>query len=479
MQIKKLAVAAGAVGALALSLVTAVPASADYAPSAGDAVGVGSDTVQNIGDFVADGDHLGDAGYNGGASVNKVVNYDATSDLNVRLAYGTVGNTSTNCTPGTGTVKGTGNQSATHADTLCQLNPTIVLRSGLRPVQRPNGSGSGANALRKDIDGGLKNIDYSRASSLQGSKFVAGTVAKITVASDPFAMLSATVTNMPAASLTITQLKNIYQANTTGLNGFGTTGCPTWGDVGVTGAAATQTIYAIYPQTGSGTYAFFSSATTGIGITTLGNCAHGAEENDPEAIDAAGAQAVNAIEPISGARLNLFLGKDGNGAPNAGTVSFPYFVDPSCVYGDATVGAAGTAGACGTGTATATNFPTPVAQAPNVTYYNTTTTGYNTTRPLYMYFRLAQVNNTIDAFQPGVAQNLIRTLFANPCSGTAFNGQNLNTNTAGCTTVASPTGTGTITYGPGGAPFYASAAGQALISASGAKPTYIYDATGA
>ena len=48
-----------------------------------------------------------------------------------------------------------------------------------------------------------------------------------------------------------------------------------------------------------------------------------------------------------------------------------------------------------------------------------------------------------------------------------------------CTTEASPTGTGTITYGPGGAPYYASSAGQALISASGAKPTYIYDATGA
>ena len=56
MQIKKLAVAAVASGALALSLVSAAPASADYAPSTADVVGVGSDTVQYAIDFMADGD---------------------------------------------------------------------------------------------------------------------------------------------------------------------------------------------------------------------------------------------------------------------------------------------------------------------------------------------------------------------------------------------------------------------------------------
>ena len=261
MHFKKLAVAAASAGVITLSLISAVPASADYAPGAGDAVGVGSDTVQNIGDFVADGDHLADPGYNALGGLNRVVNFDATADLNVRLAYGSVGNSSLNCTPGTGTKKGTGNQNGVHLDTLCQLNPTIVLRAGLRPIQRPNGSGSGASALRKDIDGGLKNIDYSRASSLQGTKFAAGTVSKITVANDPFYMISSTTTNMPAAGLTAVQIKGIYEANTTGANAFGGTGCAKWTDVGGSSASL---IKAIYPQTGSGTYAFFKSS---IGFT--------------------------------------------------------------------------------------------------------------------------------------------------------------------------------------------------------------------
>jgi len=499
MHIKKLAVAAGAAGAIALSLVTAVPASADYTPGAGDAVGVGSDTVQNIGDFVADGSHLGDPGFNALNQVNKVVNFDATADLNVRLAYGSVGSKlnpdgSATCTPGTGTIKGTGNQNATHADTICQLNPTIVLRRGLRPIQRPNGSGAGASALRKDIDAGTKNIDYSRASSTQGGKFTAGMVAKITVATEDFAMLSSSTSpNMPVGGLSLDEIKKIYSASPgAGLNGFTdpvsglpATGCVTWNELPGNAAGSTALIKPIYPQVASGTYAFFQSK---IGFSALGGCTQGAEENDPEAIDAS-LDPTNAIEPISGARLNLFLGRLGTtGASNNGATPFPYFVDPSCVYGDATVGTGGTANACGTGVASLVNFPTPVAQAPNVTFYNTpglSTRGITTwieSRPLFIYFRKAEVDNITKKFEPGISKNMIRTLFANPCSGKAFGNINLDDPLVAavqCTTEASPTGTGTITYGPGGAPYYASSAGQALISASGAKPTYIYDATGA
>ena len=61
---KKLAVAAGAVGGLLLAVLPLQSASADYAPGSGDAVGVGSDTVQYAIDFLADGDYVSDAGYN-------------------------------------------------------------------------------------------------------------------------------------------------------------------------------------------------------------------------------------------------------------------------------------------------------------------------------------------------------------------------------------------------------------------------------
>ena len=90
MQIKKLAVVAGTVGALALTLLTAAPASADYAPGPDDVVGVGSDTVQYAIDFLADGDYTGSTGYNLGQR-NRIINFDATPDANARLAYGAGG----------------------------------------------------------------------------------------------------------------------------------------------------------------------------------------------------------------------------------------------------------------------------------------------------------------------------------------------------------------------------------------------------
>ena len=313
MQIKKLAVAAAAVGALGASLLVASPASADYAPGAGDAVGVGSDTLQYIGDFVADGNHLGAIGYNAGGGLSKLVSFDATADINARLAYSTGGNTTTTCAPGAGTSLGTGNANQNHADTVCQLNPTIVLRAGLKPVLRPNGSGAGANALKWDMVAGLKNIDYARSSSLQGGKFTALGLAasRITVGTEQFGMLTSSTTN--AVPLTAAQIKAVYEANTTGSNGLGGTGCVKWSDVG---GVSTAAIVPLYPQKSSGTYAFFSAASTGVNLASTGSCSKAVEENDPQAIDDSGDPA-NAIEPISGARLNLYLGLKGTGTPAA------------------------------------------------------------------------------------------------------------------------------------------------------------------
>src|SRR5450631_4285308 len=107
-------------GALTLGIFAPTMAHADLAPAAGDVVGVGSDTVQYIGDFGADGDYLGDSGYNAAGNVNRLVSFDATPDANARAGYL---NGSTNTT-------------------LAPLNPTIVLRAGATPIQRPNGSGA-------------------------------------------------------------------------------------------------------------------------------------------------------------------------------------------------------------------------------------------------------------------------------------------------------------------------------------------------
>src|SRR5215469_12240440 len=117
-----LAAACTMLGALALSAGGAVPAQAvraDYQPNANDIVGVGSDTLQFIVDFGADGDPSGDTGYNSAGNLYKLVSLDATADSNARFAYL---NNSTN-------------------SSLKPLNPTGVIRAQTFPIQRPNGSG--------------------------------------------------------------------------------------------------------------------------------------------------------------------------------------------------------------------------------------------------------------------------------------------------------------------------------------------------
>ena len=112
-------------GALALSVGVALPAQADYAPGPNDIVGVGSDTLQYLMDFVDDGDPEGDAGFNSAGGSYKVISMDATADSNARAAY--LNNSSDS--------------------NLLPLDPTDVLRAGTYPIQRINGSGAGINAL--------------------------------------------------------------------------------------------------------------------------------------------------------------------------------------------------------------------------------------------------------------------------------------------------------------------------------------------
>lgn len=441
MQIKKLAVAAAAVGAVSVSLLTAAPASADYAPGPGDVVGVGSDTVQYVIDFLADGDYTGSTGYNLNR-LNRVVNFDATPDANARLAYGSYGLGSSTagagtsgaggtaaanfCGPGTGGTQGTGAQNSAHlGDKPCTLNPTIVLRAGLKPVQRPNGSGAGFNALKADVAAGTHNIDFARRSSAAGD--TTNTYDSVNVGQDGLAILSKTGGN--AVALSAAQLNAIYSCTAT-----------TWTAVG---GASTATIKPILPQVGSGTRDSFLKAING-GTTALtpGPCVTDAEENDPEAIDASGDPA-NAIEPMSSGRLAMYQGKDSAGNP----LGTSYFSDPSCIYKSTN----------------ATCVSTPVL-SPDVKYWTTGTpssgTLFNITRNLYVYFRAADVNSNIP-FQPGSKQNWVRTLFYNPCGGKDLNGNTIPNAQTPCT--------GGGSFGPGGAPYLLGNA--ALVESAGVNTT--------
>ena len=85
MRLRSKAVAAGvgAAGVMVLSLGVAMPtafADAGLGPGKQDVVGVGSDTVQDAIDFLADGDYVFDAGYNAAGNKYRLINFDATAD---------------------------------------------------------------------------------------------------------------------------------------------------------------------------------------------------------------------------------------------------------------------------------------------------------------------------------------------------------------------------------------------------------------
>jgi ABC-type phosphate transport system substrate-binding protein len=273
-KISKLSVTAAGVFAVALGI--ASPAYADYGPSATDVVGVGSDTVQNIGNFVADGDQNGDFGYNAADNPDKLVSFDATPDANDRAGYL---NGSTNAA-------------------LLKLNPTIVLREGTSPIQRPNGSGAGITAFNVDT-GTPEQINYVRASRLPTAAEQTtagghgwGFLHVVQVSTDPLEIATATTTNVPAAGLSGQELVSIYTCTTTNWSAL-------------PGSTTSGVIVPLIPQTGSGTLStFLADLKTANGGTapTLGGCLQTVEENDPSVI----AGNPNAIAPFSLSRFKLY-----------------------------------------------------------------------------------------------------------------------------------------------------------------------------
>lgn len=347
----------GAALTAAVTICTIGTANADLAPTAGDAVGIGSDTVQNIGNFLADGDNQGNTGYNASGPKNRLVSFDATPDSNDRAGYL---NGSTVTTP-------------------LALNPTIVLRQGLQPVQRPNGSGSGVAALL--LDGAAHNIDYVRMSRLPKtieqntatSNAGVGALRVIKISTDDLGLAVSGVTTLGGFStgvatnaplggtaLTAAQIVNIYKC---------TTGFTDWSSLGGAAGAIVPQI----PQTGSGTGDTFRTdlqALNGGVAVTLGSCVVIVEENDITTLNTN----KNAIAPFSKGRKSLF--------------DLGYFNNPANKYG------------------------TPqVALTSGVQF--TAATNYTDTRNLYIVFRNSDTASSTK-FQPGSSVNLIQDLFYNP-----------------------------------------------------------------
>ena len=230
-------------------------------------------------DFAADGDQLGDSGYNSAGNEFKLVNFDASADANARLAYGPQGVGAGQWAAGDGgrRVRQPDDQPRRPA---MRLNPTIVIRAGICPVQRPNWSGAGAKALAADAN---HFITFHARPHAKGRRRAAATFcpARSTASRSGPSRGNADGEHDERRPVSAQQLKLVYRCADT-----------TWTPVGGTSSDA---VIPIVPQVGSGTRQSFLAA---IGNATFGRCVQTGEENDPTAI-AAQSNPADAIEPMS------------------------------------------------------------------------------------------------------------------------------------------------------------------------------------
>lgn len=263
----------GAAAVFGMTLGVAGTASADYAPSGTDVLGVGGDTPQLTLDFAADGDYLGDLGYNAANNVNKLVSIDATADGNGRPAY-----PKSSTTP---------------------LNPTVVYRAGTSPVLRVPSTTDGYNALIADT-GAVHQINFIRTArppkaaeqTAAGAAANVGTLHVVQIADDGVEIAAANVTNAPNG-LTINDLLNIYTGNYT-----------TWNQIpGNSGGSTATIIPGLPPSTSAINSALLNAlkAANGGVAPTLSASVVTVEQNDATALNGP-----NIITPFSTARLNLW-----------------------------------------------------------------------------------------------------------------------------------------------------------------------------
>jgi ABC-type phosphate transport system substrate-binding protein len=217
--------AAAAVAATAMAI-TAVPALADppKTPAAGDVVGVGSDTIQNVLDQFS-------------------VAYNAAHKTGPRLASWDATN------PKTGVI-----------------GDMITLKKGCAKIARPNGSSGGILALTTEnaSTGGHPCMDFGRSSrdrSPTDPPYKAGGISFITLAGDAVTYATFPGSNAPT-NLSTAQLGEIYSCTVPATGGHPAND---WADLG----GKPGTIKAFLPQSSSGTRSFFLTA---IGVATPGTC---------------------------------------------------------------------------------------------------------------------------------------------------------------------------------------------------------------
>lgn len=251
----KLGVAGAIAAAISFGMIS--PATADVQAQSTDAVGVGSDTVQYVSDFVDDGTPTGLNGFNATNTSRRVFSFDATADASGRAGY----------------QNGTSNA----------LASTVVLRAQGKPIIRPNGSGAGIAALLADS---THQIDFVRSSRLpkaseQTAASSFGGIHVYRIATDGLQIAvnaSGTASNWNGpAGLSSAELINIYNGT-----------YKRWSDVpGYTGTAGADAIIPILPQTGSGTrndfLADLQAANGGVAVT-LASTVRTSEEHDPNAV---------------------------------------------------------------------------------------------------------------------------------------------------------------------------------------------------
>jgi len=342
-------VGGAALAVAALGLTFAVPASADIAPNASDIVGVGSDTVQNMANFMADGDtSFSSLGVNSTVSKNRVFSFDATPDANDRAGY-LQGSTALVPKP---------------------LTPTIVLRAGHNPVQRPNGSGKGIDALIADTGNQVNFVRMSSLPSVANQNAVTGGLRVIKISTDNLKLASATTTNVPAAGLDAATLAKIYTC---------TTGFTDWSSLGGSaGVIIPQAPDAINSGTGKTFFADLKAA-SGSSTYTYGSCVQTVEENDPTSITTARSAIGNlldpadAIAPFSEGRFTLYASS--------------YFHDSTLP------------------------FPTATVLTSGIKLYSGAT-NYLKNRGLFIVFRDSDKNSTVQ-WQPGNSLNWVQALFMN------------------------------------------------------------------
>jgi PBP superfamily domain len=344
-------------GTIVLTLAATIPAYADYAPGASDIVGVGGDTPQFDLAFGADGDTVGDGGFNASGAFNRLVTFNATADGNARAAY-LNGSTLTTSLP---------------------LNPTDVLRAGTNPVQRVQSSGAAITALLADTKTPETiNFVFSASEPTAAQQGIAGTngwgfLHVVQIGKDAVQIGAATGTHAPAG-LSPAELVSIYSGAVT-----------TWNQLPGNSAGSTATIVPLIPPSGSSiTKTFLADLKTANGGTapTLAASVKTVEQNDPTAITGS-ASPLDAIAPFSSARLNLYTSG--------------YFHTPN------------------------TTFPGGAAINPGVSLLTGATPDggafYNSEVDHYVIFRQSDASITTP-MEPGGSRNWVQTLFSNPAAPT-------------------------------------------------------------